>query len=271
MGRYLTVSAPAERGASCEAESPLSSIWNTPSSPYRHLGWAFAIWVIVLRDRTTGCRLAGLDLAVSVISDGTGSAGGSDEENPPVQEIQDLASGVISTSYKIVQKLFSEPRVRSSVFRILEENELCSMATVTRGNRPHINTAFFCYSPDLEVYFLSAPVSLHARNLTRNRSMAMAVFSSSQGWDKPGRGVQLFGTCRKVNGRGTREAEALYGRRFLPYAQRMASTRADDKKAAAQLRSYRFYRFLPKRVKILDESEFGGAVFVVSAIPRGRR
>ena len=32
---------------------------------------------------------------------------------------------------------------------------------------------------------------------------------------------------------------------------------------------YRFYRFVPERVKILDEAEFGDAVFVQAAIVRG--
>jgi len=140
------------------------------------------------------------------------------------------------------------------------------MATLSPGNRPHINTAFFCYSSDLEICFLSAPISQHARNLGRNPSMAMTIFRSQQAWDQPGRGLQLFGTCREATGRGARKAEILYAKRFPAYGRWMASATAASKKAAAQLRSYRFYRFLPTRVKILDEREFGGAVFVTSAI-----
>src|SRR5436853_7650599 len=86
----------------------------------------------------------------------------------------------------------SERRIRASVARVLAGNKLCSIATVARENRAHINTAFFAYSPNFELYFLSDPESLHCRNLVANPSMAMTIFNSSQNWDAPGRGIQLF-------------------------------------------------------------------------------
>jgi hypothetical protein len=46
----------------------------------------------------------------------------------------------------------------------------------------------------------------------------------------------------------------------------MSSTKKDEKKLAEQLRSYRFYRFLPWELKVLDEAEYGGAVFVMVTI-----
>jgi len=46
----------------------------------------------------------------------------------------------------------------------------------------------------------------------------------------------------------------------------MSSTKKDEKKLAEQLRSYRFYRFLPRQLKVLDEAEYGGAAFVMVTI-----
>ena len=37
-----------------------------------------------------------------------------------------------------------------------------------------------------------------------------------------------------------------------------------------RLRSYRFYRFVPSKVKILDEATFGGAVFVEARVRKTR-
>lgn len=161
---------------------------------------------------------------------------------------------------RIVEKRFSDGQVKKSIFRILQSNVLCSMSTVTRGNRAHINIAYFCYSPDLELYFLSYPTSLHCRNLRANSSMAISVFSSSQKWGNPDRGLQLFGTCREARGLVAKEAERLYLRRFSGY-----------KSLAPELRGCRFYRFLPGEVKVLDEREFGGGVFVLAAMRGGRR
>src|SRR3989442_14049989 len=97
---------------------------------------------------------------------------------------------------KGLEKRFSDERVRRSIARILREKVLCSMSTVTRGNRPHVNTAYFCYTPDLELYFLSDPASHHCRNLERNPSLAMTTFRSTQGWVGLYRGLPAFGSCR---------------------------------------------------------------------------
>lgn len=171
---------------------------------------------------------------------------------------------------KTVRRRLSEEPVRRSVFRILRENVLCSMATLGPGNRAHINTAYFCYSPDLEICFLSDPSSQHCRNVARKPSMAITVFRSSQVWNNSDRGLQLFGTCRETKGRHVDRAERLYGKRFPIYAKLMGGKAAAQRRQAVQLRSYRFYRFVPREVKILDEPTFGGSVFVAAAVPRPR-
>jgi len=176
------------------------------------------------------------------------------------------------TGLKIITRDLSDKRLRKSVFRVLRENVLCSMATVDHRNRAHNNTAYFCYSrslDDLEIYFLSDPGSIHAKNLSSNQSMAMTVFRSGQRWGDANRGLQFFGTCAETIGGVAERAEQSYGRRFPLYAKWMGSDKPEEKRLARQLRSYRFYVFLPREVKILDEGEYG-AVFV-KAVMRRRR
>jgi len=172
------------------------------------------------------------------------------------------------TGLRTVRRRFGDPRVQKSMFRVLRENTLCSIATVGPRNQAHINTAYFSYSPDLELYFLSDVDSLHCRNLERSASMAMTIFRSAQAWGVPNRGIQLFGTARQMNGVQAERAERFYGRRFPLYIRYMRSTRSRDRRMGDQLRSYRFYRFVPRTLKILDETEFGGSVFVVATVPR---
>lgn len=157
----------------------------------------------------------------------------------------------------------SAARVERSVARVLDNTVLCAWATVTEGGHAHINTAYFAWSAALELYFLSHPRSLHCRNIVANPSMAVAVFASSQNWTEPGRGLQLFGTCHEVTGAHAAEAEREYAQRFEAYVGWSAQLKADDPG-----RDYRLYRFVPHRVKILDESEFGDAVFVLADIVR---
>ena len=161
---------------------------------------------------------------------------------------------------------FSEYRVRRSLMRILRANELCSIATVTGGGRAHNSHLYFCWSEDLEFYFLSDPRSLHCRNLLTNPSMDMTVFSSDQPWDRPGRGLQLWGRCVEAKGQHAGKAERAYRIRFPKYSEYRASV-ARDARGKFQ---YRFWRFVPWRTKLLDEREFGGGVFVTASIWRIR-
>ncbi|MGH2349799.1 MAG: hypothetical protein ACRDFT_10105, partial [bacterium] len=149
-----------------------------------------------------------------------------------VERVVDPGGGPLRTR-------FAQVRLRRSVDRILKTNVLCAMASV-RGPQAHINTAYFCYSADLELFFLSDPRSTHARNVGVNPSMAMAVFSSNQAWGQPDAGLQFFGRCAEAKGRFAVRAQRLYARRFRAYE-------------ASELDAYRFYRFVPQRVKIFDE------------------
>lgn len=160
-------------------------------------------------------------------------------------------------------KRLTAARVRRTMARILKKTELCAMATVAGNGRAHVNTAYFTHSNALELYFLSHPTSRHCRNLEANPTMAIAVFDSAQTWGELDRGLQLFGTCREARGVAARTAERTYGRRFKPYAGWKAEI--DDTDAAWE---YRFYRFVAKRVKVFDEREFGGAVFVTATVVR---
>jgi len=171
---------------------------------------------------------------------------------------------------KTVAGNLSDRRLRKSIIRILRDSELCSIATLDPRNRPHINTAYFSYRglDDLEIFFLSDTKSRHCRNLSRNPFMAMTIFRTNQPWDAPGRGLQLFGTCSQREGPSAREAERAYANRFPSYAKWMSSTKKDEKKLVEQLRSYRFYRFLPQQLKVFDEAEYGGATFVMVTIKR---
>jgi uncharacterized protein YhbP (UPF0306 family) len=155
----------------------------------------------------------------------------------------------------------SPKAVQSSIAQILGRSVLCSMATVGGGVHAHINTAYFSFSSDFEIFFLSHPNFEHARNLAANSSMAVAVFSSNQKWTGPDRGLQFFGTCNQLTGRHARRAEASYGARFREYTEWKSSLKPND-----VAREYAFYRFVPRRIKVFDEAAFGEAVFVTAIV-----
>jgi uncharacterized protein YhbP (UPF0306 family) len=149
-------------------------------------------------------------------------------------------------------------RIRAEARRLLDGSTLCAIATVSPGNRAHVNTAYFAWSREFELVWLSEPAARHSRNLRANSTAAIAVYDSSQSWEKPDRGIQLFGSAREVAAPAARPAERVYARRFPESAQ-------------ADLSPYRFYRFRPSRMKLFDEAALGAGVFVTATVLSGGR
>ena len=142
-------------------------------------------------------------------------------------------------------------RLRAVAGELLGASTLCAIATVSRGSRAHVNTAYFAWAPDLRLVWLSDPTAAHSRNLRASDSAAVAVYDSAQTWGQPDRGIQLFGSAREA-GDG---AEQVYAARFRDYS-------------AAQQSSYRLYELVPRRVKLFDEDALGAGTFVTARVLR---
>jgi len=110
-----------------------------------------------------------------------------------------------------------------------------------------VNTAYFAWTPDLRIVWLSEPQARHSRNLRANASAAVAVYDSSQTWGKPDRGIQLFGSARL--GRD----DSVYAARFPEYEG---------------LDAYCVYELVPSRVKLFHEGALGAATFVTARLAK---
>jgi uncharacterized protein YhbP (UPF0306 family) len=141
------------------------------------------------------------------------------------------------------------------------------MATRNEAGTVDINAAFFSFDADLTLCFLSNPNSSHSRNLAHVPQMAATVFDSHQRWGEPHAGLQLFGPAGKVSPDHLEQARASYAARFVGYfdlVMRVAeASAAPTGPAALQL-----YSFIPTRVKILDELEFGDETYIAAEIVR---
>jgi uncharacterized protein YhbP (UPF0306 family) len=144
--------------------------------------------------------------------------------------------------------------------------KLVRIVAVTPAGRAYINTAYFAFSPAPDVYFLSHPDSHHCRNLEKNRSIATTVFPSEQKWGDDDRGLRLFGTGHAAIGRHARNAERACAKRFRSFTAWKNSLDRDDR-----ARQYRLYLIRVSRLKLFDEKNFGGAVFVSARVVRSSR
>jgi uncharacterized protein YhbP (UPF0306 family) len=129
---------------------------------------------------------------------------------------------------------------------------LCSLATVSPGNKAHINHMYFAWSGWFDVYWISDPDSIHSRNLLKNRAAAVTVYDSRQIWGKPDRGMQLFGTARVVTGRAAGQAAGAYAKRFKDFD--------------ADSSDLPYYRFRPRAVKLFDERNLDGGTLVSARV-----
>ena len=137
---------------------------------------------------------------------------------------------------------------------LLEASTLCAIATVSPRGGAHVNTAYFAWSPDLRLFWLSEPRAQHSRNLRANSSVAIAVYDSSHSWGKPDHGIQLFGSAREA----APAAEQVYAARFPEYR-------------GSELPAYHLYELVPRRLKLFDERELGAATFVTARVAAGGR
>jgi uncharacterized protein YhbP (UPF0306 family) len=145
-----------------------------------------------------------------------------------------------------------EARLRTLARELLEASTLCALATVARGGRAHVNTAYFAWAPDLRLIWLSEPRATHSRNLRLEPSAAVAVYDSTQTWGKPDRGIQLFGSACLAGD----DAEDVYASRFPEFRE-------------SRLASYRYYELVPRRLKLFDEETLGPGTFVTARVSAG--
>jgi len=128
-----------------------------------------------------------------------------------------------------------------------------------------INAAFFSFGDDLTLYFLSNPNAAHCRNLTHIPHMAITIFDSHQLWGEPHSGLQLFGLGSRALADRLDLARASYAARFTGYfdlvLRAAEATGAPTGPGALQL-----YAFVPSRLKLLDEPEFGDEVYITAEV-----
>ena len=149
-------------------------------------------------------------------------------------------------------------RIAATARSLLEASTLCAIATVMPRGQAHVNTAYFAWSDELQLVWLSEPQARHSRNIRANGRAAVAVNDAEQRWGGRDRGLQLFGMAHELDRSGDDDAAQLYSARFPGY-------RRDE------LSAYRFYAFQPRRLKLFDESKLGAGVFVTARLSRDRR
>ncbi len=162
---------------------------------------------------------------------------------------------------KFKNSKYSDQKIYKSTVTILSATKLFSVASIKDQNTSYIHTAFYCYSNNFSLYFLTPPTAQHSKNFEENQSVAVAVYNSGQGLENK-KGLQIFGSCHKAKGKDLEEGYELYAKRFTWLKNYIKST-LDFKKKIIQSR---VYVIKPKIIKIFDEPAFGNEKWVTVSV-----
>ena len=158
----------------------------------------------------------------------------------------------MNLSLTFAHQQYSDQALNESVDAILNESHLGAMASV-RGTEAYINTAYFVYSDDLSLYFLSQRGDAHSKNVDANPSVAVAVWAASARWGEDLRGLQLFGECVSLSlGADLVKGMQLFARQFPAF-----SSLVKHPGEFAEGVTSRMYRISVSALKLLDEPRFG--------------
>jgi uncharacterized protein YhbP (UPF0306 family) len=170
---------------------------------------------------------------------------------------------MVSLALKFSHPKYSDEELCASISKILNDNILSSIATIREGTS-YICTAYFCFNSSLDLYFFSEPTTQHCKNLESNPSVAVAICDSSQPWDNPKRGLQLFGTSRRAAGLEVEEALRRYLARFVGLGKWIKVVTDFDK----GILNSRFYRISVNSIKLFDEITFGPENYITIEVRR---
>jgi len=131
------------------------------------------------------------------------------------------------------------------VRRFLAEHNL--MAVATFGSFPWIASVYYTFDRDLNIYFLSDPATLHAKQILQNSQVAVAIAASRQDINKPKRGLQLSGVAKQIHGLAK-----------VKHALRLWKRNLDvvDPQLTVKVVKCSMFKITPKRIKLFDQKLF---------------
>ena len=136
---------------------------------------------------------------------------------------------------------------RKELERYLDEHAVMTLAT--SGPDGAAAAAVFYARDGADFIFLSAPATLHARNIAAAAAVAATVQDDIEDWARI-RGVQLRGRALQLQGTEAQQAQALYARRFPSIFDPQRRPPA----IAAALERIRWYRLAAGHVRLIDNA-----------------
>lgn len=139
----------------------------------------------------------------------------------------------------------------AAIRRMLDSYHTLTLATCLDG-RPWSATLFFASDASFNLYFVSDARTRHARDMTSNPQVALAIDADVDRWDDV-RGLQIEGRAEKVSGAERDKALALYLGKFADVKALFEAPKSADEQVITQrLKDADFWRVTPVLVRLID-------------------
>ena len=142
---------------------------------------------------------------------------------------------------------------RQNIKEYLTGHNTVTLASCS-ADGPWAAAVFYVSDANLALYFKSDPKTRHMMDILDNPSVAATVQEDGQAWQSL-RGLQLLGSCRRVDDHDTSRVNALYMEKF-PFLGTVAdhSKDKDERVLAERVRKTPFYQLCPRWIRFIDNA-----------------
>lgn len=121
------------------------------------------------------------------------------------------------------------------------------MVVATLGNFPWIATVYYTFDKDLNLYFLSDPSTLHAKQILNNPQVSVSIADSHQNINKPKRGLQIYAIAKQI------DDTAKIKHTFNLWKTNLGVI---DPMLTYKVVVGKMFKVIPKKIKLFDQSLF---------------
>lgn len=145
----------------------------------------------------------------------------------------------------------ADPRL--DISRMLAAHNTLTLSTCIDG-APWAAAVFYASDGDFNLYFVSDKRTRHAREMTANPRVALAINADVDNWDDV-RGLQIEGDAVCVEGLERAKALALYLAKFASVKALFEAPKSPDEETIARrLKNTEFWRVTPRYIRLIDNA-----------------
>ena len=105
-------------------------------------------------------------------------------------------------------------RMAAAARQLLAASTLCAIATVTPSGRAYLDTAYFAWTRDYDIVWLSAPRAQHRRRSKRTTQSRLPSMSRARRGANPTEESSCLAQHTEARGEEAEHGETIYAQRF---------------------------------------------------------